>query len=91
MTNDELQALFEKSLRRSREIEAQHRAGVPLTRRDCLELRECNARLHVVGHEMWVRQSKPPGFDVFERPHRKRPLPASFALDLTGSDKTEVH
>ena len=61
MTNEELRALCWKTLERSHELEAKHRAGLRLTRQDCLEMRQCNKRLRAVAMELWVLQDKPGG------------------------------
>ena len=94
MTDEELESLFNCSNERFNELEAKAGLGIPLTRRDLLELRECNNRLHTVAYEIWVRRGQPgdAAFDCLRQPPPKRPLPQSMRpLDLTNTEREEVN
>ncbi|MGI9068029.1 MAG: hypothetical protein ACR2HX_16705 [Pyrinomonadaceae bacterium] len=93
MTDSELRDLFEAANRRFEELTRKHEMGFGLTRRDLLELRECNNRLHVVAYELWIAKGQPSGpeFDCLKRPIPKRPLPKSMQpLNLTMRNDPEV-
>jgi hypothetical protein len=94
MTTEELQNLFEKSIKRSHELRAQYEMGFIMSRRDCIEMRNCTDRLRTVALELWIRAGGPNDaeFDCLRRPPPKRPLPKSMrAIDLTANHDTEVH
>jgi len=93
MTSEELQRLFENSMRRTRELEAKHESGQRLTKRDCMELQKMNERLHLIGRELLLLVgSDDPQFDCFRQPHVKQKLPVCFGpLDLSERQQTEVH
>jgi hypothetical protein len=90
MQIEELRQLFERSWKRSQEIEAKYRAGLRMTRRDADELRHCTQRIGLVARELWIMQGRPDGFDDLREPIKLSPLPASMRpLSLPGD--TEVH
>lgn len=80
MTNAELQELFWNSNARIDQLVEQYRSGAGLSRADCIELRKCNERLHLVGRELLLLTGDDgdPRFDCFRQPHRNQPLPANF-------------
>lgn len=92
MTNDELKALFETSMKRSEEIEAKYQAGLGLTRSEINELRHCTQRIGIIARELWLTKGKPDGFPELEGPIPLSPLPKlTRPLNLTGNHTTEVH
>ena len=86
MTINELEKLFNDTRRDQDALIKKYRNGHTLTRSDCLSMEKYNQRLHLVGRELWIRQGCPPGFDVFDKPHKKTPLPSCFSLDLSDCD-----
>ncbi len=90
MTNAELEQLWKTSNARIRELEAKYRAGLQITRQDCIELRTCNKRLRTVAYESWLQAGRPddPVFDDLRDPPPERPFPwTQRPLDLT--ERTE--
>lgn len=77
MTNEELRVMFFQTVARIRELEMAYKHGMGFSRADCLELRKLNQRLHAIGREMTLG-SDDPEFEMFRRPHPKRPLPISM-------------
>jgi hypothetical protein len=86
MTNNELQRLFEGTSARICELKQKYKSGERMTRRDCLDIRECNKRLRLVAMELWIAQGKPDGFAELERPEPWRPFPWRKPLNLTDSN-----
>ena len=92
MTISELEKLFSNTKRAQDALETKYRSGDALSRNDCVQMEKHNQRLHLIGRELWIRQGCPPGFDLFEKPHKKTPLPSCFSLNLTDwDDSEEVH
>ncbi len=86
MTDEELQKLYEKSIKRSHELQAQYEMGFSMSRRDCIELRSCTDRLRAVALELWIRAGKPNDaeFDCLRQPHPHRALPFGNTREMTG-------
>jgi hypothetical protein len=80
MEISELRALFERAMKRSRDLEAKYRAGFGLTRAECDEMRHCTQRLGLIGRELWITLGKPDDaeFECFRNPIKLNPLPESM-------------
>jgi hypothetical protein len=88
MGPEERERLFRSSNKRIDQLEAKHKMGIRLTRKECNDLRHCVARLGVIARESWIAAGCPedPGFESLRQPIKLSPLPKSMRLlDLTDS------